>query len=265
MKTKMKIWDKPFEGPPIKNKLMEKIRPFLNVLAVYNHYQVHGLERIPAKGRTLLVLNHSFATYDGFLLGAAILIQRKRHPLGLADSNFFLFPSVGEFASRIGLLEASHENAEKALREEQLLAVAPGGMREALRPKEQRYQVLWKKRRGFVKLALRTQTPIVLAACPRADDLFDIYPNALTKWMYQHLKWPFVLLKGWGPTLLPKPVKLIHFLSEPIMPPPWKEGEGDFAELTREFHARVTREMRELMKVARKYEPAPTTSTQNSG
>ena len=47
------------------------------------------------------------------------------------------------------------------------MVVAPGGMKEALRPREERYRYVGS---GF-GFTLRTGAPLVMAACPKADDL----------------------------------------------------------------------------------------------
>ena len=89
------------------------------------------------------------------------------------------------------------------------IAWSAGGMREALRPGDERYGVKWDKRKGFVRLSLRTGAPLVLAACPDADRLFHVYENRLTKLAYKRLHLPVPLVRGWGPTLLPRPVSLV--------------------------------------------------------
>jgi len=50
------------------------------------------------------------------------------------------------------------------LSHDQLVLVMPGGVREALKPRELRYRLLWGHRYGFVRAALRNQTPIVPVA-----------------------------------------------------------------------------------------------------
>ena len=92
-------------------------------------------------------------------------------------------------------------------------------MREALKPSSQKNQLLWDSRKGFVRLAIETQTPIVLAACPEADDIFTVYENRLTKWVYKKFRLPVLIIRGIGPTLIPRPVSLTHYLSEPLQPP----------------------------------------------
>ena len=100
---------------------------------------------------------------------------------------------------------ASHGAGEQLLEQGLLVVVAPGGMKEALRPREERYQVKWSDRKGFVRLALRTGAPLVMAACPKADDLYDVVDSDLTRRIYDQFHLPIPMLRGEGPGgLLPR-------------------------------------------------------------
>lgn len=241
------ILRKPLVGKPLEDEKLEKLWPILKFLATYHRYQVDGFERIPKRGRALVVTNHSLATYDLLLLGAAILRQHRRHPVALGDRKLFALPWMAKWMTRIGVVEGNPKNAETALRDGKLVIVAPGGMKEAIRPSTQKRRIVWKNRKGFAQLAIRTQAPVILAACPKADDLYNVLPNPLTKLLYRKLRIPFVVMKGWGPTLLPKPVKLVHHISEKIRPPRWKEGDPRFEEKVDRFHDRVSKAMEELL------------------
>jgi hypothetical protein len=193
--------------------------PILQKMRQYHHHHVVGMENLPDTGRVLLVVNHSLATYDIGLLFSAIHTEKNRIARPLADNLFFRMPYLGELVEAVGGKQGTPENAKKLLEEEHLVAVAPGGMYEALRPSYDRYQLRWDHRKGFVRLAIETQTPILLAVCPRADDIFEVYENKLTSWAYDTLRIPLFMARGVGPTLLPRPVPLIHFMS-PLIPPP---------------------------------------------
>jgi 1-acyl-sn-glycerol-3-phosphate acyltransferase len=193
----------------------------------------------------ILVVNHSFATYDIMLLGLAVYEATGRFPRALGDRWLFRIDALRQFASFFGAVEADPQNARRLLEGGELLVVAPGGMREALRPSSERYQVRWEKRRGFARLALQTQSPVVLAACPRADDLYTIYPSFFTRAAYRWLKLPIPLLRGRGLTLLPRRVSLAHYLSEPLVPMA-DADPGNELDVSR-FHSLMIRKMNTLM------------------
>lgn len=199
---------------------IRKVRRALEPLVIWHNFTVEGLENVPREGACLLVVHHSFATYDGFLLGGAIFEATGRLPVGLGDDRIFDLGPIGDFARRMGLVPASPDAGEAALRAGQLLGVAPGGMWESLRPWTERRRSRWEGRRGFARLALRTGAPIVVAAVPRADEVFTLYPSRLTDAVYRRTHWPLPLLRGVGPTLLPRPVKLTGHYAPAILPPP---------------------------------------------
>jgi 1-acyl-sn-glycerol-3-phosphate acyltransferase len=126
--------------------------------------EVRGLGNIPEEGPVLLVGNHSggnmtpdtgvfilaFSTYFG--------VERRFHQL--AHNLVVSMPGLG-FLRRFGTVAASPENAEQALRSGAALLVYPGGDHEVHRPSWERNQVNFDGRRGFVRLALEHDVPIV--------------------------------------------------------------------------------------------------------
>src|SRR4030095_7825793 len=78
----------------------------------------------------------------------------------------------------VGTVEGSHETADLLLSNDELVLLLPGGLREAVKPRELRYRLLWGQRYGFVRAAIRNQAPIVPIASFGADELFDFCGNA---------------------------------------------------------------------------------------
>ncbi len=175
---------------------------------------------MPASGPALLVIHHSLATYDGLLLAVAIWEATGRVPAGLGHDRFFDVPGLRRVVAELGIRRATPENGRQLLAEGKMVGVAPGGMWEALRPSTERYQVRWQNRRGFVRLALDAQVPMVLAACPRADELFDVDPHPLTDWVYHQLRLPLPFARGRRGLPIPRAVPLVHHVAPPIIPPP---------------------------------------------
>ncbi len=186
----------------------------------FHSHRVEGLAHVPAQGAVLVVVHHTFATYDGFLLAHAIYERTGRVGVGLGDNLIFKVPGLRQLGWHAGIRPANPHNGRRLLAEGHLMYVAPGGMREGLRPSTQARTHVWAKRRGFVRLALEAQVPLVLAACPAADDLYTVYETPLTKLAYKQRKLPLAVVRGRGPTVLPRKVALTHFVAPPIVPPP---------------------------------------------
>jgi 1-acyl-sn-glycerol-3-phosphate acyltransferase len=71
---------------------------------------------------------------------------------------------MGTLLNRLGGVRACPENAERLLAQKLPLAVFPEGLLGISKPVSQRYKLQALRPRGFVKLALRTQVPLVPVA-----------------------------------------------------------------------------------------------------
>ncbi|MBR59280.1 MAG: hypothetical protein CMH54_14850 [Myxococcales bacterium] len=219
----------------------------LEAIANYHDHRVYGLEHLPRKGRAMVVVNHSFATYDIGLLVLAIYKHTGRLIRGLGDRALFRTPIIATISRKSGVMVGSPEHAQTLFAHDKLVLVAPGGMMEALRTSEERYQIRWQNRKGFIREAILAQAPVILAACPQADDLYQIYNTPFTNWIYEKHRMPFTLLRGVGPTLIPRKVPLTHRLSEPLIPPTVPADDVDLRAAVDEFHEMVCRRMESLM------------------
>lgn len=221
----------------------------LDPISRYHDHRVEGLEHVPVLGPGLLVIHHSLATYDALLLAMAIWHRTGRFPAGLGHDRLFDVPGLRRLVKGVGVRRASPEAGRELLARGELVGVAPGGMREALRPSEQRYQVLWEARRGFARLAVTAQVPMILAACPRADELFDVEPHPITDWVYDNFRMPLPVARGRRGLPLPRKIPLVHYVAPPIYPPP-VSPESPEAEVQRHvdaLHARAAEVMKDLL------------------
>ncbi len=245
----MRVTEVPAAPPRTPLRVLERSRGLLSLVRRFHRHDIEGVEHLPTRGGALLVMNHSLATYDGFILAAELYERTGRLATGLGDDLIFRVPWLGEQARMLGIEPANPGNGVKMLQAGHLVGVAPGGMREALRPSSERYNVRWDRRRGFVRLAIQTGAPIVLAACPAADDMFTVYESGLTKLAYRRWRLPLPLIRGWGPTLLPRPVRLVHRLLPPIHPP---ECDSEHLEAQVDaLHARVVGGMEAALRAMR--------------
>jgi len=226
---------------------LQKIAKFLRL---YHRHEVIGLDHFPKEGAVILAVNHSLATYDICLLFDAIYEHSGRICRPLVDRLFYKIPYLGDLVQSVGAREGSNQNAKKLLAEGHILTIAPGGMRESLRPSSEKYQIRWQRRMGFVRLALETQTPIILATCPKADDLYEVYPSTITSQAYKFFRVPLFLASGLAYTALPRPVKLVHSVSEPIWPPKLAIGKEEQEQQLKNFHAEIIKRMEALTKEA---------------
>jgi 1-acyl-sn-glycerol-3-phosphate acyltransferase len=139
--------------------------PLLKTLfAGYFRGEVRGLENIPADGPALLVGNHSggLMIADTFVFSFAFYErfghERRFHQL--AHDLVTRFPGLGTLR-KYGTVGASHENARGAFERRAPVLVYPGGDHETFRPSWHSDRIEFAGRKGFVRLALTENVPII--------------------------------------------------------------------------------------------------------
>ena len=162
-------------SPRITETYGRVVRTLANTLSV----QVRGLEQIPA-GRALLVANHAFGWDVAFPM-EAIARATGRSVWALGEHLWWRIPVLRRVAASVGVVDGRRDVATRLLSADQIVLVQPGGLREAVKPRELRYQLLWGKRYGFVEVAVRTGTPIVPLACTGADAFWDFVGDSYAR------------------------------------------------------------------------------------
>lgn len=201
----------------------QKVLPVFSFLyEKYFRVEVEGAEHVPSEGRCVLVANHSGTIpLDGIMLKLAVKREQAHHRdvRWLAEDFIFHFPFLGAFSNRMGAVRACQENAERLLKQDALVAVFPEGVKGIGKLFRDRYRLQRFGRGGFVKLCLRTDTPIVPVAIIGAEEaspmLFRL--EYLTKALglpYFPVTPTFPLLGPLG--LVPAPTKWKIAFGEPI-------------------------------------------------
>jgi 1-acyl-sn-glycerol-3-phosphate acyltransferase len=126
--------------------------------------EVRGLGNIPEEGPVLLVGNHSGGNVTPdttvFTLAFNSYFGVERDFYQLAHNLVLSMPGLSTLR-KFGTVAASPENAEKALKAGAALLVYPGGDYEVHRPSWKRHVVDFDGRKGFIRLALEQNVPIV--------------------------------------------------------------------------------------------------------
>jgi 1-acyl-sn-glycerol-3-phosphate acyltransferase len=201
----------------------ERYRPLLDFL--YDRYfrvSAEGLANIPAQGRAVIVANHSGTVpIDGLMLKAAVERQAEgaRELRWLTEDFVTYLPFLGAFMNRMGAVRACQENAERLLSREKLVAVFPEGVKGMSKLFRDRYRLQRFGRGGFVRLCLRTRTPIIPCAIVGAEEtnpiLFRFETIAKSVGLpYIPVTPTFPLLGPAG--LMPAPTKWTIRFGEPI-------------------------------------------------
>jgi 1-acyl-sn-glycerol-3-phosphate acyltransferase len=132
--------------------------------SIYFRGEVRALGNIPDSGPVLLVGNHSGGNLTPdttiFTLAFSTFFGVERRFYQLAHNLVLAMPTLGALR-KFGTVAASPGNARKALDSGAALLVYPGGDYEVHRPSWQGNRVDFGGRKGFIRLALEQDVPIV--------------------------------------------------------------------------------------------------------
>lgn len=224
---------------------------------------VKGLEHIP-DGPALFVGNHSGGTLipDSFILGQALYdaVGVEEMPYGLGHQIAISIPLLHHLVVPLGAVRASHENAHALFEKGHKVLVYPGGDIDSMRAFKDRDRVVFGPRRGYLRLALRENVPIIPVVAIGGQSTFLILDDGA--WLARLLKvdrwfrmkvWPITLSLPWGlligptPPHLPLPSKILVEVLQPIRFDRSGEEAAADDDYIETCHARVLDEMQTAM------------------
>lgn len=156
----------------------ETVKPFFDFLyRKWWRVETFGLENVPAEGRVLMVSNHAGTLpFDGAMIKYACLVEHPAHRevRPLVENFVYYFPFLGTFMMRIGAIRADQDNARRLLEKDQAVLVFPEGVKGVGKLFKDRYKLQRFGRGGFIKLALRTRSPILPVAVVGSEEIYPL-------------------------------------------------------------------------------------------
>lgn len=157
---------------------IRRIRPLAEFLfEKYFRVSVEGLENVPSDGPCLLVSNHSgMLPIDAWMIQFAVA---ELHPAGrfvrfLVEEWFTSQPFISYTMARMGQVRGSQINAERLLNRGELVGLFPEGIKGIGKPYRERYHLQRFGRGGTVRLAMKTQAPLLPVAVLGAEETYPV-------------------------------------------------------------------------------------------
>jgi 1-acyl-sn-glycerol-3-phosphate acyltransferase len=238
---------------------IRRVLPLMGKLVgTYFRGEVRGLENIPKEGPALLVGNHSGGTLiaDTFVFACKFYEHfgpdRRFHQL--AHDIAARLPGLG--IRQWGTVAANHDNARAAFDLGAPVLVYPGGDHESFRPSWETDKIDFAGRKGFIKLALEQNVPIVpvVAIGGQETALFLGQGRKISKMLglenVTRVKvFPVQFAPPFGVTLLDLPLRvpLPAKITVEVLPPiDLKERFGETADAD-EIYEEVTGDMQDKL------------------
>ncbi len=175
----------------------------LEIMTRYFRLSVIGKNKMPKKGRALIIANHSgYAGFDAVMLAHHIQKHTGRMPRVLTHALWFISKTTSIPMKKMGFIKATRQNGVRHLNKDKYVLIFPEGEHGNFKPTAKAYH-LQKFKKGFVRMALETNSPIVPALIIGAEEThINLAQLKLTKF-----------LKG---TVIPVPLNVIP------LPARWK-------------------------------------------
>jgi 1-acyl-sn-glycerol-3-phosphate acyltransferase len=200
----------------------------------YFRVETDGWHHIPLNQQVLIVGSHNgglaapdmvMMIYDWYrLFGTNSLTYGLMHPY-----MWTYYPFLADLAVKIGAIVAHPKMAIAALAKGANVLVYPGGAEDVFRPHCQRNKINLAGRKGFIKLALKAEIPIIPAISYGAHDTLFVVGN-----FYPQLK----QLHQWG---MPWPFDIDPLVFPVYLGLPWGLGIGPLPNfpLPMKIHTRI--------------------------
>jgi 1-acyl-sn-glycerol-3-phosphate acyltransferase len=241
----------------------DRMRPVLEL----NRPYVDGVEHLPVDGRFLLAGNHTQSSSEVFLISDAVRRAIGTRVRPLADRGFGRMRGLpADLIAAFGGVVGAPETARELMRNDQTILVFPGGGREIPKFKGEEYTLRWQGRAGFARLSVENGYPIVPAGLVGGDDVYRSWTTrdsaygklseALGRKLNGRQDMAMPLLRGIGPTLIPRPQRMYLRFGSPIdTSRPLGIGEQDWVDAVKERTQRAVEEILDDLQRLRTTDP----------
>ncbi|KAJ7338831.1 hypothetical protein JRQ81_012733, partial [Phrynocephalus forsythii] len=176
---------------------------------IWHGYELHGVENLP-DGPGLLIYYHAALPLDYIFFLSRLFLLKGIHCRTVVDHFTFKLPGFKRLLQQLLMMSGTKDDCFSVLKEGHLVAISPGGTREAMFSDET-YKIIWGKRTGFAQLAIDAKVPIIPMFTQNVREGYRTFGKTkMLEKLYEYARWPVVIFYGG------LPVKWRTYLGEPI-------------------------------------------------
>lgn len=178
---------------------------------IWHGYEIVGLENIPEDKPVLFIYYHGAIPIDMYYFISKIFLFNSKLIHTVGDRFLFKFPGWSIISDVMKVIPGTVQTCSAILKEGNMLSISPGGVYEA-QFGDSYYELLWKKRMGFAKVALDAKVSIVPLFTRNVREAFRTVSWGRRLWLriYTWTKIPVAPVYGGFP------VKLVTYVGKPI-------------------------------------------------
>ncbi|XP_011636240.1 transmembrane protein 68 [Pogonomyrmex barbatus] len=178
---------------------------------IWHGYEIQGLENIPQDKPVLFIYYHGAIPIDMYYFISKIFLYNSKLICTVGDRFLFKIPGWSVIADVAKIIPGTIQTCSAILKEGNMLAISPGGVYEA-QFGDSYYELMWKKRMGFAKVALDAKVNIIPVFTRNVREAFRTVSWGRRIWLkiYAKTKFPFAPIYGGFP------VKLVTYVGKPI-------------------------------------------------
>ena len=180
--------------------------------------ETHGIENVnnnnnnkDGEQASLFVMNHSLMGLEMAPFVNTLYQEKNVYVRGLADHFHFMSPHGEILRNVFGAVDGTRSNVDCLMENNQNVLVYPGGANEIMKHSDTpKYELLWKQRLGFARMAIKHGYPIIPCAAVGTEDMLNIMADIPVHFVRKNLTCPVVSMN-------PKNMQKIYFwFGEPI-------------------------------------------------
>ena len=248
--------------PPMPSRAFLQAWPFCFMPKYFNFSEIQETSDaevqalIAARPVIFSIQPHGVFSFGGASAGVE-WAQRWWHPKQIptsAASSVLVTPLVKHFVGLFGLVDASAASLTRWLNKGKSVVLYIGGIAELFLVSQHEEKLFARKRKGFIKLALRTGAEIVPVYFLGNTSVLSVLTGSVLRRIARTTGVTLTWFWGWGGTLIPRPNKIVGCLGAPIGIPRTPVAEPTQEQIDA-FHDKYLAEVRRLFDTYKAYNP----------